>query len=67
MSSLFMTASIVGPSLGGLLYGLGPFTCYSISTLGFVIAFCGTLALRLDHTPPQLPSRWHPYLPVWDF
>ena len=52
MSSLFMTASIVGPSLGGLLYGLGPFTCYSISTLGFVIAFCGTLALRLDHTPP---------------
>ncbi|GAP24112.1 MFS transporter [Gluconobacter japonicus] len=52
LSSLFMTASIVGPSLGGLLYGLGAVTCYSLATLGFALAFFGTLALRLHHTVP---------------
>ncbi|WP_215751238.1 MULTISPECIES: MFS transporter [unclassified Gluconobacter] len=49
MSSLFMTASIVGPSLGGLLYGLGSVICYSLATLGFALAFLGTLALKLRH------------------
>lgn len=52
LSSLFMTASIVGPSLGGLLYGIGPVVCYGLSTAGFAAAFGGTLSLRLVHTVP---------------
>ncbi|WP_040508544.1 MFS transporter [Gluconobacter morbifer] len=50
LSSLFMTASIVGPSLGGLLYGLGPVLCYSLSACGFAVAFLGTLNLKLRHS-----------------
>lgn len=52
LSSLFMTSSIVGPSLGGLLYGIGPVVCYGLSTVGFTVAFTGTFSLRLLHTVP---------------
>ncbi|MFT8345648.1 MFS transporter [Gluconobacter oxydans] len=52
LSSLFMTSSIVGPSLGGLLYGIGPVVCYGLSTAGFTVAFAGTFSLRLLHTVP---------------
>ncbi|MBS1101786.1 MFS transporter [Gluconobacter sp. Dm-62] len=52
LSSLFMTASIVGPSLGGLLYGIGPVVCYGLSATGFVVAFSGTVSLKLTHTVP---------------
>ena len=56
LSSLFMTASIVGPSLGGLLYGIGPVVCYGLSTIGFAVAFSGTFSLKLVHTvPPKEP------------
>lgn len=52
LSSLFMTASIVGPSLGGLLYGLGPALCYDVVTAGFAAAFVGTFCLKLIHRVP---------------
>ncbi|QDH16287.1 MFS transporter [Swingsia samuiensis] len=56
VSSLFMTASIVGPSLGGILYGIGPVFCYTLSTCGFAVAFMGTSNLKLRRIPiPREP------------
>ncbi|MCQ9155792.1 MFS transporter [Acidomonas methanolica] len=49
-SSLFQAACIVGPSLGGLLYGLGAGFCYLICAIGFGSAFCATSMLRLPRT-----------------
>ncbi|WP_222547056.1 MFS transporter [Asaia lannensis] len=46
-ASLFQTASIIGPSLGGLLYGLGADFCYLTCAVGFAIAFVSTSLLRL--------------------
>lgn len=46
-SSLFQTASIVGPSLGGLLYGLGADMCYLLCALGFASALISTSLLKL--------------------
>ncbi|GBQ19205.1 major facilitator superfamily transporter [Gluconacetobacter sacchari DSM 12717] len=47
-SSLFQVASIMGPSLGGLLYGVGAALCYSVCTAGFGLAAVATLFMRLD-------------------
>lgn len=55
-SSLFQTASIMGPSLGGLLYGLGPATAYAMSAIGFGIASYATLSMKLYYKPiPRAP------------
>lgn len=37
-ASSWQAASIVGPALGGLLYGLSPYAAYSVAALGFGIA-----------------------------
>ena len=42
-SSLFQTATIVGPSLGGLLYGLGPDIAYATCAATFLLAAFSTL------------------------
>ena len=42
-SSLFQTATIVGPSIGGLLYGLGPDIAYATCAATFLIAAISTL------------------------
>lgn len=47
-SSLFQVASIMGPSMGGLLYGIGAGFCYSTCATGFTLAMMGTLAMKLE-------------------
>lgn len=44
-SSLFTSATIVGPSLGGLLYGLGPEIPYAAAALSFAAANAGLAAI----------------------
>ena len=44
-SSLFQTATIVGPSLGGLLYGLGPDVAYATCAATFLLAALSTLTV----------------------
>jgi MFS family permease len=47
-SSLFQVASIMGPSLGGLLYGIGAGFCYGTCTVGFGMAALSTISMRLE-------------------
>lgn len=51
-SSLFQTASIVGPSLGGLLYGLGPERAYGTAATFFVFAAAALSAVAPRPLPP---------------
>lgn len=51
-SSLFQVASIAGPSLGGLLYGLGAGVCYALCATGFGIAALATFSMTL-----RFPAR----------
>ncbi|WP_215761323.1 MFS transporter [Acetobacter sp. P1H12_c] len=51
-SSLFQVASIAGPSLGGLLYGLGAGVCYALCAAGFAIAALATTSMTL-----RFPAR----------
>ena len=51
-SSLFQVASIVGPSLGGLLYGLGADVCYALCAIGFAISAFATFSMTL-----RFPAR----------
>lgn len=46
-ASLFQTASIIGPSLGGLLYGVGADFCYFTCAIGFSVALVSTSLLKL--------------------
>lgn len=60
-SSLFQTASIIGPSLGGLLYGMGADFCYLTCACGFAVALVSTSLLRLkpyvgNRSPMSLES-----------
>jgi MFS family permease len=48
-SSLFQSATIVGPSLGGLLYGLGPDFAYAACGTAFLLA--STCTWRLPRAP----------------
>jgi MFS family permease len=50
-SSTFQVAAIVGPSLGGLLYGLGPDLAYAVCGAAFLLAAFATRGL------PRLPPR----------
>ncbi|GBQ11022.1 MFS transporter [Swaminathania salitolerans] len=55
-ASLFQTASIVGPSLGGLLYGLGADFCYLTCACGFALALVSTSLLDLGrHVANRAP------------
>lgn len=53
-TSLFQAASIIGPSLGGLLYGIGAGYCYLICAVGFASSFCATTTLKL---PRKMTAR----------
>jgi MFS family permease len=50
----FQTASIVGPSIGGLLYGLGPAVAYAAAS---VLALVGTGFVALMRTERELRPR----------
>jgi len=55
-SSLFQTAIIIGPSAGGLLYGLGPAVVYGLCGVCFLLAAASTLSITLIHpTRPRGP------------
>ncbi|GAN67569.1 MFS transporter [Acetobacter orleanensis] len=51
-ASLFQVASIAGPSLGGLLYGLGAGICYALCAAGFAVAALATTSMTL-----RFPAR----------
>ncbi|WP_244816118.1 MFS transporter [Caballeronia sp. Lep1P3] len=47
-TSANQTAQILGPAMGGLLYGLGALTVYGAVTVAFFIAACAVAAIRID-------------------
>jgi MFS family permease len=47
-TSANQTAQILGPAMGGLLYGLGASTVYGAVTAAFVVAACAVSAIRID-------------------
>ena len=51
-SSLFQTATIAGPSLGGLLYGLSPTTAFAVPAVAFAAAALAMSFVRLQTAPP---------------
>ncbi|NHO33004.1 MFS transporter [Acetobacter fallax] len=54
-SSLFQVASIAGPSLGGVLYGLGADICYALCAVAFGTSAVATglMQLRFTARPKQ--------------
>ncbi|MFT9418619.1 MFS transporter [Acetobacter sp.] len=54
-ASLFQVASIAGPSLGGLLYGLGAGVCYSLCAISFAVAALATGSMVI--TSPVRPRQ----------
>ena len=53
-SSLSQAATIAGPSLGGLLYGVGPAVAFAVTACGFAAA---ALVMGLARTRTSPPSR----------
>ncbi|MBD8554340.1 MFS transporter [Rhizobium sp. CFBP 8762] len=47
-TSMMQTALIVGPSLGGLLYGIGPVVPFMVSTVLFAIASINVISIRME-------------------
>ncbi|MDX7949803.1 MFS transporter [Lichenihabitans sp. Uapishka_5] len=52
-STAMQTASIIGPALGGLLYGLGPVVPFACAAIGFAAASASISAMRLERVPPR--------------
>ena len=62
-SSTFHVATIVGPSLGGLLYVAGAETVYTIVTALLVVSVGFMLAVHLPKTIRSMqPATWHTVL-----
>jgi MFS family permease len=60
-SSLFTTAVIAGPAIGGLLYVAGPLPTYSTCLAAFLLAAAMSASLggrRVDHTRHPVATRW---------
>ncbi|MFT4002815.1 MAG: MFS transporter [Rhizobium sp.] len=54
-TSMMQTAFIIGPSLGGLLYGVSPVVPFAASAVLYVIASFNVISIRLERL--QSPSR----------
>ena len=52
-TSVMQTAMIIGPAVGGLLYGLGPVVPFLASAVFFVIASLNVIAIARPETMPQ--------------
>lgn len=52
-SSLFQVAAVAGPSIGGLLYGLGADVCYALCAVGFGVAALATSRIVLSFPARQ--------------
>jgi MFS family permease len=56
-SSTWQTAAVIGPAIGGLLYGFaGPFASYGTATLLMLVAFAAFLMVRYTPEPRSLES-----------
>jgi MFS family permease len=62
-SSTFHVATIVGPSLGGLMYVAGPSTVYAVVTVLLIVSVAFMLSVRMPATmrSPE-PASWHTVL-----
>jgi MFS family permease len=52
-TSLMQTALIVGPSLGGLLYGLDPVAPFAVAFVLFAAASINVISIRMEWTPSR--------------
>jgi MFS family permease len=52
-TSVFQTASIVGPAFGGLLYSAGPTTAYATASILFLAANSFIALIRIERIPPK--------------
>jgi MFS family permease len=60
-SSVFTTAVIAGPAIGGLVYRVGPVFTYGLAALSFTVAAVLTLLLggrHFDRAAHVVASRW---------
>jgi len=62
-SSTFHVATIVGPSLGGLMYVAGPATVYTVVSTLLIVSVAFMLAVRMPATIRSTePASWHTVL-----
>jgi len=52
-TSMMQTAFIIGPSLGGLLYGVSPVAPFTISAVLYVIASINVITIRVERQQPS--------------
>jgi MFS family permease len=52
-TSMMQTALIVGPSLGGLLYGVHPVAPFAIAAVLFAVASVNVISIRMEWTPSK--------------
>ncbi len=52
-TSMMQTALIIGPSLGGLLYGVSPIAPFAISAVLFAVASFNVISIRMEWTPSK--------------
>lgn len=52
-TSLMQTALIIGPSLGGLLYGVSPIAPFAVAAVLFAVASLNVISIRMEWTPSK--------------
>ncbi|EJJ25850.1 MFS transporter [Rhizobium sp. CF142] len=52
-TSLMQTALIIGPSLGGLLYGVSPIAPFAVAAVLFAVASFNVISIRMQWTPSK--------------
>ncbi len=52
-TSMMQTALIIGPSLGGLLYGVSPIAPFAVSAVLFAVASFNVISIRMTWTPSK--------------
>ncbi len=52
-TSLMQTALIIGPSLGGLLYGVSPIAPFAVAAVLFAVASFNVISIRMEWTPSK--------------
>lgn len=52
-TSMMQTALIVGPSLGGLLYGIDPVAPFVVASVLFAIASINVISIKMEWTPAK--------------
>ncbi|NRP86184.1 Predicted arabinose efflux permease, MFS family [Rhizobium lusitanum] len=52
-TSMMQTAFIIGPSLGGLLYGVSPVAPFAVSAVLYVIASINVISIRVERQQPS--------------